>query len=172
MTFQKDETGILQTSVNAAATLTAAEMNAGIIKSHDAATKRLGEYVDSLFAKLDEARVRDNEMFKAEEAASPAPRKSSGGRKPSGGGSTGGGDIDNPGSVAFKGKGKFAGLTVSEVYALTAEEAGDGYDYKDKQGNSKPGSEYIEWCAGNEKNPFMQKVALKFLEEKRAGSDA
>jgi hypothetical protein len=107
MTFQKDETGILQTSVNAAATLTAAEMNAGIIKSHDGAAKRLGEYTDSLFEKLNEARIRDNEMFKAEEAAAPAKPRSGGRGKSTG--STGGGDIDDPGSVAFKGKGKFAG---------------------------------------------------------------
>ena len=172
MTFQKDETGILQTSVNAAATLTAAEMAAGIIKSHDAAVKRLGEFRDELFASLNEARLRDNEMFKAEEAAAPPKRASNRGTSKPSGGNTGGGDIDSPGTVAFKGKGKFAGLTVAEVYALTAEEAGDGYDYKDRDGNNKPGSEYIEWCAGNEKNPFMQKVANKFLEQKRAGSDA
>jgi hypothetical protein len=145
-------------------------MNAGIIKSHDGAAKRLGEYTDSLFEKLNEARIRDNEMFKAEEAAAPAKPRSGGRGKSTG--STGGGDIDDPGSVAFKGKGKFAGLTVAEVFALTADEAGSAYSYTDKEGNAKPGSAYIEWCAGNEKNPFMQKVATKFLEQKRASSDA
>lgn len=169
MTFQKDETGIRQTSANNAAVLTAAEVSAGIIKSHDAVTKRFAEFSDTIFATLDEARVRDNEMFKAEEAAKPATKSTkTSASKPS----AGGGDIDNPGSVAFKGKGKFAGLTVEEVYALTADEAGSGYAYTDKEGNNKPGSAYIEWCAGNEKNPFMQKVATKFLELKRAGSDA
>ena len=174
MTFQKDETGILQTSVNAAATLTVAEVAAGIIKTHDAITKRFNETRESIFATLDEARLRDNEMFKSEEASAPAkPAKSGGNRsnaKPSGGNYSG--DIDSPGTVAFKGKGKFAGLTVDEVYGLTAEEAGGTYSYTDKDGNNKPGSAYIEWCAGNEKNPFMQKVATKFLEQKRAGSDA
>jgi len=170
MTFQKDETGIRQTSVNAAATLTAAEVNAGIIKSHDTVAKRFTELSDDIFATLDEARVRDNEMFKAEEQAAPA--KKSYPAKKTGSTGGGGGDIDDPGSVAFKGKGKFAGLTVAEVFALTAEEAGSAYSYTDKEGNAKPGSAYIEWCAGNEKNPFMQKVATKFLEQKRAGSDA
>lgn len=169
MAYQKDETGIRQTAANVAASLTVAEVTAGIIKSHDAVTKRFGEFSDSVFASLDEARVRDNEMFKTEEASTPARKTSS---KSSGSKSSGGGDIDNPGTVAFKGKGKFAGLTVEEVYALTADEAGDGYSYTDKDGNKKPGSAYIEWCAGNEKNPFMQKVATKFLELKRAGSDA
>ena len=169
MTFQKDETGIRQTSVNAAATLTAAEVGAGIIKSHDAVVKRFNELSDEVFGPLNEARERDNEMFKAEEAAAPAKKSYP---KKSGSTSTGGGDIDDPGSVAFKGKGKFAGLTVAEVFALTADEAKDGYAYTDKEGNAKPGSAYIEWCAGNEKNPFMQKVATKFLELKRASSDA
>ena len=170
MTFQKDETGIRQTAANVAASLTVAEVTAGIIKSHDAVTKRFAEFSDSVFAGLDEARVRDNEMFKAEEAAAPAKKtySKSSGSKPS----TGGSDIDNPGTVAFKGKGKFAGLTVAEVFALTAEEAGSAYAYTDKEGNAKAGSSYIEWCAGNEKNPFMQKVCTKFLEQKRAGSDA
>lgn len=171
MTFQKDETGIRQTSVNAAATLTAAEVNAGIIKSHDAVVKRFNELSDEVFGPLNEARERDNEMFKAEEASAPAKTARSGGNRSSKP-STGGGDIDDPGSVAFKGKGKFAGLTVAEVFALTADEAGSAYSYTDKDGNAKPGSAYIEWCAGNEKNPFMQKVATKFLEQKRASSDA
>jgi hypothetical protein len=169
MTFQKDETGIRQTSANVAASLTVAEVTAGIIKSHDSVVKRFTELRNEVFADLDEARVRDNEMFKAEEAAAPAKKTySKSTSKPS----TGGGDIDSPGTVAFKGKGKFAGLTVEEVYALTAEEAGSGYAYTDKDGNAKPGSAYIDWCAGNEKNPFMQKVCTKFLELKRAGSDA
>jgi hypothetical protein len=171
MTFQKDETGIRQTSANVAATLTVAEVAAGIIKSHDAVEKRFAEFRDQVFGDLDAARLRDNEMFKAEEASTPEkksyPKKTSG-SKPS----SGGGDIDDPGSVAFKGKGKFAGLTVAEVYALTADEAGTGYAYTDKDGNAKAGSAYIEWCATNEKNPFMQKVASKFLEQRRAGSDA
>lgn len=171
MTFQKDETGIRQTSANVAASLTVAEVSAGIIKSHDAVVKRFGELRDEVFTDLDAARLRDNEMFKAEEAASPA-KKTSTNKTSASKPSTSGGDIDNPGSVAFKGKGKFAGLTVEEVYALTADEAGSGYAYTDKDGNNKPGSAYIEWCAGNEKNPFMQKVATKFLELKRAGSDA
>jgi hypothetical protein len=169
MTFQKDVTGVLQTATRDAAIITAAEVGAGIVKSHDSIVKRFQELRDEvLLPPLQAAVEADNAMFKAEEAAAPA-KKSYPAKKS---GSTGGGDIDDPGSVAFKGKGKFAGLTVAEVFALTADEAKEGYAYTDKEGNAKPGSAYIEWCAGNEKNPFMQKVATKFLELKRASSDA
>lgn len=174
MTYQKDQTGIRQTAVNAAAALTVAEVTAGIVKSHDTAVKRFAELrtevFDDLKVKLDE----DNEMFKAEEAADIAAGRGKGSRKSSGGGGGGAskdGNEDNPGATDIKGKGKFTGLTIADVFALTAEEAGE-YGYTDKQGNAKTGAQYIEWMAGNEKNPFMARRATAFLEAKRASSDA
>lgn len=168
MTYQKDQTGILQTATKAAADLTSAELAAGIIKSHDTAVKRFDELREHVLVDLKAAVDADNAMFKAEEASAPA----KGSRKKSSGSSGGGGGtIDAPGAVELKGNGKFAGLTVDEVFALSGEEA-EAYGYVDKEGIGKPGSLYVQWLTTNDKNPFMQKVANAFLEEKRAGSDS
>jgi hypothetical protein len=114
-------------------------------------------------------------MFKAEEAADEAAgRGKSKRRGSSGGGSSRASDDgkeENPGATEIKGKGKFTGLTIADVFALSAEEAGE-YGYTDKSGNAKTGAQYIEWMAGNEKNPFMARRATAFLEAKRASSDA
>lgn len=172
MTYQKDQVGIRQTASNAAATLTVAELAAGIIKSHDTAVKRFEEFRDSIFLDLDEKRVADNEMFKAEEAASPAKTAKGGGNRSGGKREQAAGDeTGDPGSTVINGKGKFAGLTIAAVFELTAEQAA-AYAYTDKEGNAKPGSAYVEWMAGNEKNPFMARKATAFLEAKRAGSDS
>jgi hypothetical protein len=110
-------------------------------------------------------------MFKAEEASSPAPAKKRSGGKPQAAKGGGGGEIADPGSVTINGNGKFAGLTVAEVFALSGEESA-AYDYVDKDGVGKPGSLYIKWMQGYEKNPFMQRVANSFIESLRANSDA
>lgn len=171
MTFQKDQVGIRQTAANAAASLTVAELSAGIIKSHDTAVKRFEELRGSIFEDLDAKRVEDNLMFKAEEAAAPAkksyPKKGQDSSKTA---SENASDAD-PGVTIINGKGKFAGLTIADVFVLSGEEAAE-YTYVDKDGNGKPGSLYIDWMAGNEKNPFMARKATAFLEAKRNTSDA
>lgn len=171
MTYQKDQTGILQTATKAAADLTAAEMAAGIIKSHDTAIDRFDEIRKHVLVDLTAAVAADNEMFKAEEAASPAPARRGGAARKSGGGAAKSSDIGDPGAVELKGKGKFAGLTVAEVQALSGEQS-EAYGYVDKDGVGKPGSLYIQWLTTNDKNPFMQRVATQFIEGLRAASDA
>jgi len=183
MTYQKDTTGVLQTATRDAAIITAAEVAAGIVKSHDTIVKRFQELRDDiLLPPLTAAVLADNEMFKAEEAADEASGKSKRGGRGRGGAAPqavkggGGGDIADPGAVVIgkkdgTGIGKFDGLTVAEVYALTGEEA-EAYNYVDKAGVGKPGSLYIKWMQGNDKNPFMQKVANAFIEGLRASSDA
>lgn len=173
MTYQKDQTGIRQTAVNAAAALTVAEVSAGIVKSHDTVVKRFGELRDEVFTDLKVKLDEDNEMFKAEEAADEAAGRGKSKRRSSGGGSRskGGSDDADPGATVINGKGKFAGLTIADVFELTAEQAGE-YGYTDKDGNAKTGAQYIDWMAGNEKNPFMARKATAFLEAKRASSDA
>ena len=171
MTYQKDQTGILQSATKAAAEMTAAELGAGIIKSHETAVKRFEELRATILEPLEAARTADNEMFKAEEASAPAKTASSGGNRS--GGKSGGkasGPITDAGSVVIKG-GKFDTLTVSDVYDMPASLAED-YGYCDRDGSPKPGSKYIQWLTTNDKNPFMQKVAKTFLESKRAGSDS
>lgn len=175
MTYQKDQTGILQSATKAAAELTAAEVAAGIVKSHDTILKRFLELRDDVvLPALKEAVDADNAMFKAEEAASPAKTTKSY-SKSGGSNKAQTPNNDDPGSVVIGrpgGKGKFDGNTVEQVFAMSAEVAGGEYGYVDKQGVNKPGSEYIAWMAGNEKNPFMARIATAFLESKRAGSDA
>jgi hypothetical protein len=171
MTYQKDQTGILQSATKAAAELTSAEVAAGIVKSHDTIIKRFDELKGHILVDLQAAVDADNAMFKAEEASSPAPAKKRSGGKPQAAKGGGGGEIADPGSVTINGNGKFAGLTVAEVFALSGEESA-AYDYVDKDGVGKPGSLYIKWMQGYEKNPFMQRVANSFIESLRANSDA
>lgn len=168
MAYQKDQTGITQTASNNAATLAAAEVAAGIIKSHDTLVKRFEELKALVLTDLKAAVEVDNAMFKAEEASAPARAPRSGGR--SSGSSGGPKPIDNPGSIAIKG-GKFDGKTVAEVFEMPASVAED-FGYVDKEGAGRPGSQYIQWMTTNQKNPFMQKVATTFIESKRAGSEA
>ena len=171
MTYQKDTTGVLQTATRDAAIITAAEVAAGIVKSHDTIVKRFQELRDDiLLPPLTAAVLADNEMFKAEEANSPAPARRGGAARKSAP-AKGSSDIGDPGAVELKGKGKFAGLTVSEVNALTGEQS-EAYGYVDKEGVGKPGSLYIQWLTTNDKNPFMQRVATQFIEGLRATSDA
>ena len=172
MTYQKDQTGILQTATKAAAELTVAEVAAGIVKSHDTIIKRFDELKAHVLLDLAAAVEADNAMFKAEEASSPASTKRSaprGGAAKSSGGTKS--EVSDPGAVTINGNGKFAGLTVAEVFALSGEQSA-AYDYVDKDGVGKPGSLYIKWMQGNDKNPFMQRVANSFVESLRATSDA
>lgn len=176
MTYQKDEVGIRQTSANAASAIVVAEVNAGIVKSHDTIVKRFEELRNDIFADLDEARGRDNEMFKAEEAASPkrTPARDSGkqgGSEPSGGSSKWLDEaLADPGAVVVKG-GKFDGKTISFIYDLPAS-AAEEYGYVDGNSRGKAGSKYIQWMTGNEKNPKMAQVAKAFLDAKRAADAA
>lgn len=176
MTYQKDQTGILQSATKAAAELTSAEVAAGIVKSHDTIVKRFLEYRDDVvLPSLAAAVEADNAMFKAEEANTPAksysksdkstskPKGNSGQSAPADPGAT---VIGRPG-----GNGKFDGKTVAEVFDMPGEVAAD-FGYVDKDGNGKPGSVYIDWMANNEKNPFMARVATAFLEQRRSSSDA
>jgi len=181
MTYQKDITGVLQTATRDAAIITAAEIAAGIVKSHDTAVKRFEELRDTvLLPPLQAAVETDNAMFKAEEAADEAAGKGkSRGRGGAKGGSksSGSGDgtwletaLADPGAVVIKG-GKFDGKTVSFVYDLPAS-AAEEYGYTDQSGNAKAGSKYIQWMTTNEKNPKMAQVAKAFIDSKRAADAA
>jgi hypothetical protein len=161
--FRKDETGVAQTAANTAATLVAAAMTAGVITDVAEARAEFDAIRAATFADLALVVKADNALFASVEAAAPA-------AKPSGKASSGGGkgNYDNASVVieygALKGKGK----TVAETYALSAAE----FSALTDGGYTKSGAEYIEWMTGNDKNPFMQKVANGFLEGIRAGSDA
>lgn len=174
MVFQKDETGILQTAANAAATLTAASVTAGLITDLNEVKSFFDEQRTDIFGVLDLARIRDNEMFKLEEANKPA--------RPSGGRSTGssskpaaasgGGRFKAVPGNKFKGTrdealaleltfGKFKGVTVATILAMPASEA---VEYNHGTSDSpKPGKTYVEWLTGNEQNQYMAEAAVLAL---------
>lgn len=135
MAYGPSKTSALQTAVNAAVTLVAAEVGAGLIPDQQAAMARYDEVKDKLrdelFAQVD-----------AEVSSSP-PRQSFGTQQRS----------SKPFSVedargTVLNFGAFKGLTLGDVEKLTAEEA-EGYGYKDKDGKGKPGIQWIRWAAGN-----------------------
>jgi hypothetical protein len=167
MAFVKDETGILQTATNAAAVLVAAELSAGIITDGSDVTARVAELRDGLFAPLNEARIRDNAVFKAEEANKPA--KATGSRTTRPAGTATGGTITveqaRGTELTF---GKFKGVLLGDVFDMPASQAADyGHGAGDKAGRT-----YVEWLSTNENNAFMAKRASVLLDAARASSEA
>lgn len=166
MSYRKDKTTVAQTAANDAAQVVAALITAGVIGDVDGAVSALSTIQGSLFELLAPVVDTDNALFAEVEASQPAAKPRASGGSRSGGGST---VVETDGSTvvsfgAFKDK----GLTIADVFALSADEASAITD----GGYAKAGSEYITWMQGNDKNPYMQKRATAFLDNIRAGSDA
>lgn len=172
--FRKDRTTAAQTAANSAATLTAARVANGELKGV-AVDKALVASYKALFGSdelLSAVVESDNKVFAAVEAegggaASKSPTKSAAKTTKtaakSGAASGKQQPTDNPGALAFN-KGKYAGLTIEEVAALSEEEviARGG-----REGDT--GLNYIEWTSTDANpNEYMRKAAQAFLAEQAA----
>lgn len=181
MAFQKDKTGIRQTATNAAATLTAALVNAGIISDTTTARIELGAIRDELFADLEPILVADNAMLKAEAEANP-PRARSSAPRSTGGGAPKRAVTSTPGN-AYKGTaeealaetvtfGKFKtdppSVTYGELLNMPASQAAE-FGHVDKQGNGRTGRSYLEWLQTNENNAWAAEVAQLVLGTAKVG---
>lgn len=135
---------LMQTAVNAAATLTAAFVNAGIAGDRSEAEGVFAGFRDSIFETLT---AQPNE----------APKGSSGGGSKGG---SGGSSITPEEARGTELKhGKFAGETLGKVLGLSATEAAEyGYGEGDKSGR-----DYVKWLTTNDKNPFIQRRAKLLL---------
>jgi hypothetical protein len=141
-------TNLAQTAVNAAAQIVAAE--GGDLARFDEVSKHILDRLTAVFTKDDQAQKQAN--------------STGGGFRKSGGGS---GSKVPPGEVKFKG-GKFPGKTVAEVYNMSASEAFDSHDYKDRDGNPQAGRNYIQWMSTND--GYMGDMTRKYLESLKNGA--
>lgn len=158
MAFRKDKTGVAQTAANTAAQLTAALVEAGVLKTAAAVDKYFEGRYEATFAPLAVIVEEDNKVFAeadAAEAASGGTRRRS---SRSGGSQPKGETPGEPGDVAFFG-GKFKGSTIAEVYAMSEDEAKEfNHQYGD-------GSTYIINYVATDKNTndTTREAAKKFL---------
>lgn len=161
MAYQVSKTSALQTAIKAGVDIAVAELNAGIISTHDELVERVremeAEFVGALYPLVE----ADN----ANMAAQPAPfnRSSSGGASGgSSGGSNGFSATDAAQTVLTFGA--FKGLTIEQVFALSPAEATTysqsvGKDYK------RAGKEWLKWASENDdpKAAFIKVRAEAFL---------
>lgn len=148
---------LMQTAVNAAATLTAAFVNGGLVSSIEDARAAFATERDSIFNLLEE---QPNE---APKGATSGGGSKGGGKKPSGytkndDGSYTFDSVEAALAVELK-YGSFAGETIGKVLELSASDAAKyGYGEGDKTGR-----QYVEWLSGNEKGQFTMAAAKKVL---------
>jgi hypothetical protein len=168
MAYVTGKTTALQTAVKAAAGIVAAEIAAGLLETAAEVDSRYAEIRDREFEVIAKQVDADNELFAAND---------DGGKKRSGGGRKAGGS----GTVTLQEAmdtvvnwGVFKGLTLGEVFEMSAEEAAE-YGYADKDGlPTKPGRQWIAWAAKNSdpKAQFIAKRCALIIENARAKSDA
>lgn len=139
MAYRKDKTTVAQTAANTAASLAAQFVASGLIGTIEEADAYFDKRYADTFAKLGEVVAADNEVFAAAEASEPAkPRKAAAkATAPASG---------NPGDVLFTG-GKFKGVSIAEVYAMSEAEAKDTYGHSYGAGDT-----YIKNYSATEKN--------------------
>lgn len=166
MAFQKDKTGAKQTAINAAATVTAALVSAGVIKSASAAMETMAEVRDSIFEDIAVTVDADNAMFRENDTGSTSKSGGRGGNRKSGGNSGRGGSISLSDARGTDLKfGAFKGLTLGEVVKMTEDDA-DEYGYKGS------GKKYIRWLASEQnENDYMRRRAQVIIDAARSSSD-
>lgn len=131
------KTSALQTSFNAAATVVAAELNAGIIKDQKDVADRLIALKDTIFGEL--STTVDSDVASAPSysgngsAAKPAARQNF--------------SVQDARDTVLN-YGKFKGCTLGDVLLMDGKEGG-GYGYVGKDGNGRPGVDWLKWAANN-----------------------
>lgn len=169
MGFRKDQTTAAQTAANVAGVIVSSLVAAGVVKTAAAASKATLEVFQTLFGDettLQAVVIADNEVFAAQDDAAPA--KSSGSKTSSKSTSKSNKAIslEDARSMELK-SGKFKGVTLGEVYDMSADEAAE-YNHRD----GERGRTYITWLA-TDKNPndFTRKFAAALLAGVKADGD-
>lgn len=165
MAYQVSKTSALQTAIKAGVDIAVAELNAGIISTHDELVERVremeAEFVGALYPLVE----ADNANMAAQPApsyAKPSAGSGGGGASSHGGGSNGFSPTDAAQTVLTYGA--FKGLTIEQIFALTPAEATTysqsvGKDYK------RAGKEWLKWASENDdpKAAFIKVRAEAFL---------
>lgn len=131
------KTSALQTSFNAAATVVAAELNAGIIKDQKDVADRLIALKDTIFGEL--STTVDTEVG----TQAVTSRSNGNGSAPRGGNFS----VQDARDTVLN-YGKFKGCTLGDVLLMDGKEGG-GYGYVGKDGNGRPGVDWLKWAANN-----------------------
>lgn len=163
MAYQVSKTSALQTAIKAGVDIAVAELNAGIISTHDELLARVremeAEFVSALYPLVE----ADNANMAAQPAPSYASKPSGGGGASGGGGSNGSFSPSDAATTVLT-FGAFKGLTIEQVFALSPAEATTysqsvGKDYK------RAGKEWLKWASENDdpKAAFIKVRAEAFL---------
>lgn len=156
MAYRVSKTSALQTAVKAAVDIALAELNAGLVTSHEDVMSLIGTLRDEFSATLFEEVDRDNALLDADAISGGSSRSNRGGN---GGGSAFSSQEAADTVLNF---GAFKGLTLGQVYHMDASEAAaySGGNY------TKAGQDWLRWAAANKdpKGNFIKKRAQAVLD--------
>lgn len=162
MAFRKDRTTAAQTALNSSASIVTGLVTQGAIATVASAKKALVELYQTAFAEIGPVVDSDNEVFAAaEQAEGSKPRSSTKTASKANGSKTAKKDSvpDDAGEFILSG-GKFKDLTIAEIYAMDAEEAGKTYGHRE----GEAGSTYVGWLASERNNnEIRREAAQRFL---------
>ncbi len=156
MAYSIGKTSALQTAVKAGVDIALAELQAGILTTHDDVMARFGEVKEELKVEL-LAQVEDDIIQAGVQQS--APRSSGGG---TGGGTPSGAPftLDDAKNLVLN-FGAFKGLTLGDVITMSAQDAQaySGGSYK------RSGLDWVKWCASNKdpKGKFASERAALVL---------
>lgn len=150
MAYQVSKTSALQTAIKGSVDIAVAFLNAGIISTRDEFDNVLGDYQDAFTAALYPMVDADN-----------ANMGSNGG---AGGGRQSGFTPQEAADTVLN-FGAFQGLTLGQVYHLTASEA-QAYSTSVGKAYNKSGVDWLRWAAANKdaKAQFIAKRAQAVLD--------
>ena len=163
--YQQGKTGALQTAVNAAATIVAAEISVQLVTISPQG--RFDTLKDAIFAELSKQVDADNALFKAEAESSPKATSSKYNKtatevQHSSGSNNGAITLQKAQDLVLN-FGAFKGMTLQEVWEASASEAADrGYGEGDKTGRK-----YVTWLTGNERNEYVAKHAQGLVDSNK-----
>lgn len=163
MAYTTSKTSALQTAIKASVDIGLALLNAGIVTSRDDLDKVMSDYQEMFTAQLYPLVDADNELARSQPSQYRGSRSNTGG----GGGAPPSRPIDAAEAAdVVLNFGVFKGLTLGQVYLLTADEAkryaaSQGKDYK------RTGADWLKWVADQTDDPqkgFIAKRAKAVLD--------
>jgi hypothetical protein len=159
MAFIKDRTTSANAAIMSSADITAALINAGVIKTVAVAERAAVGIAETYLKFAGPVVEADNAAFAAAESNGGSKTAKSRTESKSTSSSRGGSDISLTAAQDLElNSGPFKGVTLGEVYDMNETEAAE-YDYK-----RGAGSDYVKWLSGSRNpNDFTRKFAKALL---------